>query len=162
MIFDTLTLTGAIYENVTVFKDSQDISNGTITGVWTSNTLLNCDFTTIYGGNPAGYDASNVAYVLVKRQKQGDAEWITLAKIVVNQDPEKLSFEHHDYFAAHGVKYSYALVDVDLSGNESTYEIQSITSCFNKVFIVDGSTSYNLTNATNYNSFQRNQQSQKG
>lgn len=157
MKFDTLKLTGAIFDNATILKETQDITIGTLPITWDSNTLFNCDFTTIYGGNPAGYNIDNISYLVIKRQKQGQTNWITLVKVPVN-NPEDLILEHHDYFNQHGVQYTYALVEIDPSGNESTYETKTIQSCFNKVFIVDGFKSYDLTNSTNYNNYQRNQQ----
>ena len=157
MRLNTMEITGGIFNNLTLLKGVQDITDGNYITQWDSDTLFNCDFTTIYGGNPAGYNVDNISFVEIKRQKAGDSEWITLVKLPVNQ-PSDLEFEHHDYFNQHGVTYNYAIVELDSAGNESTYQMAQIESCFNKVFIVDEYNSYDLTNATNYNSYQRNQQ----
>ena len=157
MRLNTMEITGGIFNNLTLLKGAQDITNGNYITQWDGDTLFNCDFITIYGGNPAGYNVDNISFVEIKRQKAGENEWITLVKLPVNQ-PSDLEFEHHDYFNQHGVVYNYAIVELDTSGNESTYQMAQIQSCFDKVFIVDEYNSYDLTNATNYNSYQRNQQ----
>lgn len=157
MRLNTMEITGGIFENITLLKGVQDITDGEYITQWDGDTLFNCDFVTIYGGNPAGYNVDNISFIEIKRQKAGDSEWITLVKIPVGE-PSDLEFEHHDYFNQHGVLYNYAIVELDLAGNESTYQMAQIQSCFDKVFIVDEHNSYDLTNMTNYNSYQRNQQ----
>ena len=157
MRLNTMEITGGIFENITLLKGVQDITDGDYIVQWDSDTLFNCDFVTIYGGNPAGYNVDNISFIEIKRQKVGDSEWITLVKIPVSE-PSDLEFEHHDYFNQHGILYNYAIVELDLAGNESTYQMAQIQSCFDKVFIVDEHNSYDLTNMTNYNSYQRNQQ----
>lgn len=102
-------------------------------------------------------DITNISNILIKRKAVQDIEWITLVNVPI-ETVDDLNIEHHDYFNRCGVTYIYALVQIDQAGNESSYEEQTIESCFNKTFIVDASKSYDLTNGTNYNSYQRNQQ----
>ena len=160
MNFDTLKLSNGVFTNFTIFDNTSqtvNINTSTLPITWDDTVLFNCDFTNIYGGNPAGYNVDNISYIQIKRQKQGDAGWVTLVKLPVNEVSD-LEIEHHDYFNQNGVTYNYAIVEIDPSGNESTYQIATVQSCFKKVFIVDAYNSYDLTNATNYNSYQRNQQ----
>lgn len=102
---------------------------------------------------------TNISKILLKRKKENDVNWITLLSIPITNSStyQDLIFEYHDYLAKCNTKYIYALVEVNLTGEEGIYNEQEIESCFDKTFIVGKNISYDLDNTTSYDGYTRNQ-----
>ena len=92
MRLNTMEITGGIFNNLTLLKGAQDITNGNYITQWDGDTLFNCDFITIYGGNPAGYNVDNISFVETLEQKnEVGSETIYLPVTQDGKDMSKIS-----------------------------------------------------------------------
>lgn len=159
MRFIKMSIKNAIFTNVTIL--SKEDNSSTLPITWDNDTLFNCDFKTLYGGNPAAFDIGSINKVLLKRREyigSSYTEWMTILSAPVN-NLNDLIFAYKDYLTKDKNIYQYAVVEVSNSGVETTYyTTENVYSSFNDVIIASQNKSYKLTAGAVYNSYARNQE----
>lgn len=158
MNFTKVEVSNSIFTHATIYDKA--IVGTTIPTEWNDDMVFNCDFKTLYAGDPIAYKVENVQYIVIKRQElvNGVQKWITLIKKLVTK-PEDLIFEFTDYLNKNGSTYQYAIFEIDKQGIEGEYYTSNyVNSCFEKVIVASGNEGYDLTGGTVYNSYSRNQE----
>ena len=162
MKFNNVEIKNSIFTNLTMLSGEQDITISNLPEIWSEDTLFNCDFDTLFAGNPDSFNVENIISVRVKRREVLSdgifGNWIILLEKPVTSY-EDLIFTYRDYYNKNATTYQYGISEIYTNGVEGiTYIGENIFSCFDKVFIVDKNISYNLNNATSYSNYQRNQE----
>lgn len=137
-----------IFNNVYITKDITIPYTTEPLTEWDNSTLLHSNFNSgINAGNIAVY-VSQISNILIKRRAEGETSWLTIIDRKVN-GLDDININVYDYFSPNNKEMEYAIVPV-VDGAESSYIISSVKSCFNGLYISDGSETYKLYEATAY------------
>lgn len=149
-------LTNSIFDHFNVTKNTSTVVSTSIPTGWDYDTIMNASFNNNIDAGNVNYLINQISSIKIKRRKQGDFDWLTLATIPINK-VEDLSFIFNDLLNQDNVTYEYALVPI-IGEIEGKYLINSIMSQFNGVFIGNAETIYKFLYEVKYSSNQRNQQ----
>lgn len=149
-------LTNSIFDHFNVTKNTSTAVSTSIPTEWDYDTIMNANFNNNIDAGNVNYLINQISSIKIKRRKQGDFDWLTLATIPINK-VEDLSFIFNDLLNQDNVTYEYALVPI-IGEIEGQYLINSIMSQFNGVFIGNAETIYKFLYEVKYSSNQRNQQ----
>ena len=149
-------LTNSIFDHFNVTKNTSTVVSTSIPTGWDYDTIMNASFNNNIDAGNVNYLINQISSIKIKRRKQGDFDWLTLATIPINK-VEDLSFIFNDLLNQANVTYEYALVPI-IGEIEGQYLINSIMSQFNGVFIGNAETIYKFLYEVKYSSNQRNQQ----
>lgn len=149
-------LTNSIFDHFNVTKNTSTVVSTSIPTEWDYDTIMNASFNNNIDAGNVNYLINQISSIKIKRRKQGDFDWLTLATIPINR-VEDLSFIFNDLLNQDNVTYEYALVPI-IGEIEGQYLINSIMSQFNGVFIGNAETIYKFLYEVKYSSNQRNQQ----
>ena len=149
-------LTNSIFDHFNVTKNTSTVVSTSIPTEWDYDTIMNASFNNNIDAGNVNYLINQISSIKIKRRKQGDFDWLTLATIPINS-VEDLSFIFNDLLNQDNVTYEYALVPI-IGEIEGQYLINSIMSQFNGVFIGNAETIYKFLYEVKYSSNQRNQQ----
>lgn len=149
-------LTNSIFDHFNVTKNTSTVVSTSIPTGWDYDTIMNASFNNNIDAGNINYLINQISSIKIKRRKQGDFDWLTLATIPINK-VEDLSFIFNDLLNQDNVTYEYALVPI-IGEIEGQYLINSIMSQFNGVFIGNAETIYKFLYEVKYSSNQRNQQ----
>lgn len=149
-------LTNSIFDHFNVTKNTSTAVSTSIPTEWDYDTIMNASFNNNIDAGNVNYLINQISSIKIKRRKQGDFDWLTLATIPINK-VEDLSFIFNDLLNQDNVTYEYALVPI-IGEIEGQYLINSIMSQFNGVFIGNAETIYKFLYEVKYSSNQRNQQ----
>lgn len=149
-------LTNSIFDHFNVTKNTSTVVSTSIPTGWDYDTIMNASFNNNIDAGNVNYLINQISSIKIKRRKQGDFDWLTLATIPINK-VEDLSFIFNDLLNQDNVTYEYALVPI-IGEIEGQYLINSIMSQFNGVFIGNAETIYKFLYEVKYSSNQRNQQ----
>lgn len=131
-LIDTLYLT----------KDCSDKTGQSIPAVsdWDFDTLLNARFEgNLLGGN-VNFTADQIRCIRIKRAEADSYRWLTLFEIPIDSNDD-LSFTRVDRTARGSQKYKYALVPVWNDNIEGNYNVNTVVSDFDGVWIAEKDTS---------------------
>ena len=149
-------LTNSIFDHFNVTKNTSTVVSTSIPTGWDYDTIMNASFNNNIDAGNVNYLIKQISSIKIKRRKQGDFDWLTLATIPINR-VEDLSFIFNDLLNQDNVTYEYALVPI-IGEIEGQYLINSIMSQFNGVFIGNAETIYKFLYEVKYSGNQRNQQ----
>lgn len=149
-------LTNSIFDHFNITKNTSTVVSTSIPTEWDYDTIMNASFNNNIDAGNVNYLINQISSIKIKRRKQGDFDWLTLATIPINR-VEDLSFIFNDLLNQDNVTYEYALVPI-IGEIEGQYLINSIVSKFNGVFIGNAETIYKFLYEVKYSSNQRNQQ----
>ena len=149
-------LTNSIFDHFNVTKNTSTVVSTSIPTGWDYDTIMNASFNNNIDAGNVNYLINQISSIKIKRRKQGDFDWLTLATIPINK-VEDLYFIFNDLLNQDNVTYEYALVPI-IGEIEGQYLINSIMSQFNGVFIGNAETIYKFLYEVKYSSNQRNQQ----
>lgn len=139
----TWRITSGIYEKLNV--QSGQLEHNKIPPMdWGTTTLGNCDFENNVNLGNVSYLADTINSIRLKRAITGTDNWQTLVEVVITES-EDFKFIHHDFYNRSNVRYTYALVNVDIDGNEQPPNTKEIDSSFNQVVLLDSEDVYYLT-----------------
>lgn len=131
-LIDTLYLT----------KDCSDKTGQSIPAVsdWDFDTILNARFEgNLLGGN-VNFTADQIRCIRIKRAEADSYRWLTLFEIPIDSNDD-LSFTRVDRTARGSQKYKYALVPVWNDNIEGNYNVNTVVSDFDGVWIAEKDTS---------------------
>ena len=118
---------------------------------WTYSTLFNALFQeTLKAGNCL-FLANELQCVRVKRVEEGSYDWLTITEIPIETEGD-LSFTRIDFLARGNQTYRYALVPVRSDGTEGAYNINTVFSSFNGLWVCEKDIGYNALLDLNMNS----------
>jgi len=144
---DTVTIQNGSYDNLDITNDTSRVYSQSFP-IWNYYTRINCNFSTLDGGN-IDIVLSQLQGIKLKRRLKGTFDWITLYYVSI-VDASSLSFVYDDKFAPNNLEFDYAVVPI-LSGSiEGDYIITSVTSTFDGCFICDKDNIFKLYNACSY------------
>ena len=149
-------LTNSIFDHFNITKNTSTVVSTSIPTEWDYDTIMNASFNNNIDAGNVNYLINQISSIKIKRRKQGDFDWLTLATIPITR-VEDLSFIFNDLLNQDNVTYEYALVPI-IGEIEGQYLINSIVSKFNVVFIGNAETIYKFLYEVKYSSNQRNQQ----
>lgn len=149
-------LTNSIFDHFNITKNTSTVVSTSIPTEWDYDTIMNANFNNNIDAGNVNYLINQISSIKIKRRKQGDFDWLTLATIPINR-VEDLPFIFNDLLNQDNVTYEYALVPI-IGEIEGQYLINSVVSKFNGVFIGNAETIYKFLYEVKYSSNQRNQQ----
>lgn len=148
-----VNVANAIFDNVTITKNTTSSYTTDIPVEWTLETQLNATFNdTINAGN-INYVISEISSIKVKRRVKGTFDWMTLFNVSVNSIYD-VDFVKYDYTNQNDVEYEYAIVPI-IGTIEGEYSISEITSSFYGIFITDNNSYYKFLENTKYSNNER-------
>jgi len=123
---------------------------------WSNDTALRTEFK---NNSPS---AGNVDWILnkidnikIKRRLKGSFDYITIFKQDINSIAD-INFIYKDYLLPSGYDFEYALVPC-AGDDESSYQFTEVTTCFNGLFVSDGTKTMKLYSNYLINTAQDNQ-----
>lgn len=144
---DKVTLQNCIVDDLFI---TNDISNNIIpiSEDWTWDTILHANFNgNLLGGN-IDITLDQINYITVKYREYGKTSWIKLIDVPISKSDD-LSFERYcKWCRGNDTSYDFALVPVSPSGVEGNYNINTIISNFNDLFIMSKDKTFHGINET--------------
>lgn len=154
--FNNIDLSNAIYDHWYITKNTNEGIPEEYPEIWDGSTLINAKFNGNLSAGNIDYAISQISGIIIKRRLTGTFDWMTLKTIPIEK-LEDLTFVFNDFLNQSSVNYDYALVPI-IEGAEGNYNIETVFSQFNGVFITDAKNSYKLLYDVSYNSNSRKQQ----
>lgn len=109
---------------------------------WDFDTILNAPFEgNLLGGN-VNFTADQIKSIRIKRAEIDSYNWITLFEIPITNNVD-LSFTRTDFTARGNQEYKYALVPVWNENIEGNYNVNTVKSDFEGLWIVEKEMSVN-------------------
>ena len=144
---DTVTIQNGSYDNLDITTNTSRVYSQSFP-VWDYYTRINCNFSTLNGGN-IDIVLSQLQGIKLKRRLKGTFDWISLyyASVV---DAGSLSFVYDDKFVPSNLEFDWAVVPILSGGVEGDYIIVSGVSSFDGCFICDKDSIFKLYNACSY------------
>ena len=136
--FNNIQIKNGIYDNLNITKDVTTTYSNDIPS-WDVNTIFNASFSgDLLAGNVT-FTMAQLDSILIKRRLYGTQDWVTIFEIPIDTE-EDFSFSKFDRFCGYGT-YEYALVPA-LNGTEGSYNVQTVDSKFEGVYLCDASNSF--------------------
>ncbi len=127
-IYDDLYITKATDFKLKAFRPEE----------WDFDTILWAAFNNTANAGNVDWTLETTSHLVLKSRTEGNFRWKTIfVKEVASL--EDFTINYPDYFVASGQSVEYAIVPV-FYGNEGVYASTSITSVFNKMFLIEGGT----------------------
>ncbi|MDD3267229.1 MAG: hypothetical protein PHC75_08655 [Burkholderiales bacterium] len=137
---DYMEVKNGIIDDLYLTANVTDAYTTEIPTIWDYDTILHAKFEgDLFAGN-ADFSMNTVSHLRVKRRKKGTYKWVTLFEIPINKK-EDFNFTKTDRYARGKTEYEWAIVPV-LNGTEGNYNIASLTTSFEGIFIVDANKIY--------------------
>lgn len=105
---------------------------------WDFDTVLWAKFNNTTDAGNVDWNLETTSHIILKSRTEGNFEWKTIAVKEVNSTDDFV-INYPDYFVASGQPVEYAIVPV-LYGQEGIYASTSVTSKFDKMFLIEGNT----------------------
>lgn len=144
---DRVVIKNGVYDNLDITSNTSRAYSRTFP-TWDYYTRINCNFSTLNGGN-LDVVVSQLEGIKLKRRLRGTFDWITLNYISVT-DEDSLSFIHDDYMCPTDKTFDYAIVPILSGGVEGDYIINTVTSSFDGCFVCDASGVFKMYSACTY------------
>ena len=149
-----IELKNGIYDHLYVTKSINETASP-ISSDWDYNTILIADFENDLQAGNVGYSAEQVSFMVVKRRKVGEFDWITLyAKAITSVDD--FNFIFVDKTARSKQEYEYAIVPQMSTGELGEYNTNTIKSEFDGLFIINESQTFNTVLDVEISNIKRN------
>ena len=148
-----VNIENAVYDQLYASDETNLDMSGTLPTMadWTYTTIFNALFEeTLKAGNFL-FTAAELQSVRVKRAETGSYDWLTIADIPVEVE-EDLGFTLIDFLARGNQEYRYALVPVKADGTEGAYNINTVESKFNGLWVCEKDIGYNALLDLSFNS----------
>lgn len=139
-----VSMQNIIVDGFYITEETDNKAGQTIPNIseWTFDTILNAPFNgNLLGGN-VNFTADQILCMRVKRAEIDSYKWITLYEIPINSN-EDLDFTRLDMIARGNQEYKYALVPVWNDSIEGNYNINTVKSDFDGLWIVEKEMSVN-------------------
>lgn len=109
---------------------------------WNFDTILNAPFNgNLLGGN-VDFTADDIQCIRIKRAEIDSYKWLTLFEIPINTNDD-LTFVRTDSTARGGQEFKYAFVPVWNNNIEGNYNVNTVVSMFEGIWLLDKNTSVN-------------------
>lgn len=142
---DGISIENAIFDQLYAAAGTdQDMTADSLPGLpdWNYSTIFNALFQeTLKAGNFL-FLANELRCVRVKRVESGEHDWLTIKEVPINAEQD-LDFSLIDFLARGNQDYRYALVPVKNDGTEGAYNISTVTSNFNGLWVCEQDIGYN-------------------
>lgn len=103
---------------------------------WDFDTVLWAKFNNTTNAGNVDWSLETTSHIILKSRTEGNFEWKTIAVKEVHSIDDFV-INYPDYFVASGEPVEYAIVPV-IYGCEGIYSITSVTSKFEKMFLIEG------------------------
>lgn len=153
-----LKLINGTFDNIDFTKDITKTLDNTYP-TWDYNTVMNCNFNENIDGGNSNITLSTIDSIVIKRRKADEFNWLSIKTIPISSISD-FNFYYNDTMIPTGETFEYALVPC-LNGVESNYLINTITTCFDGVFISDKDNIYKLYAEVQYGDTQSIQEVEK-
>jgi len=136
----SIKLSNGIFNDLFVTEDTSS-ADVPISTVWDYSTLLHAKFDgNLLGGN-VDFTLASVDHILTKVREYGSHEWINIFSNKVT-DRDSLHFENFYKFCKARTIYQFALVPVMAGGIEGNYNVNTIKSEFEGLYILEKNDGY--------------------
>ena len=136
--FNNIQIKNGIYDNLNITKDVTTAYSNEIPS-WDVNTIFNAEFNGNLGAGNINFTIAQLDSILIKRRKVGNSDWLTIYSISVEESSD-LSFSVLDRYCGYG-EYEYAILP-SLNGTEGEYNVKTVDSKFEGVYLCDASNSF--------------------
>ena len=133
---DYVELKNGIYDDLYITKDTDFELSYDYEMRWDFNTVLWAKFNNTTNAGNIDWNLESVSHIILKSRTEGNFRW----KTIVVKDIHSIKdfvINYPDYFVASGQPVEYAIVPV-LYGCEGIYASTSVTSKFDKMFLIEG------------------------
>lgn len=153
---DEVEIRNGTFQHVNIINEC-DINIDNVIPTSNSNTIMDCDFNSLNGGNIDEL-LSNLNRVYVKKRERGKFSsisegWTTVASIGI-VDPVNFQFVVHDYITANNVVYEYVLVPT-LIQEQGGVNIEVESAITNNSTILEGMISFDSVFVCDVDDFQK-------
>ncbi|MCM1233965.1 MAG: hypothetical protein NC489_27985 [Ruminococcus flavefaciens] len=131
-------LKNGIYDDLYISKNTEFELSNECPKDWDFDTVLWAKFNNNTEAGNVDWSLETTSHIILKSRTEGNFEWKTIAVKEVNSI-EDFVINYPDYFVASGQPVEYAIVPV-LNGCEDIYASTSVTSRFDKMFLIEGET----------------------
>ena len=135
-----ITIQNGIYDRLYVDSNGSKTYTTNIPSEWEYSTIMDAHFDGSLDAGNVNFVFENVNSILIKREKDGTGQWITLFKININ-DESDFKFTKLDKTVRANTKYNYSLVPI-IAGQEGEMNISSIFVDFEGLFIMEKDVTY--------------------
>lgn len=109
---------------------------------WEYSTIFNAHFSGSMNAGNADFTASQIQYLRIKRAEIDSYDWMTIRQVEIHSEDD-FSFNIVDYTARGNQEYKYAIVPVMNDTTEGAYNISTIKSDFNGLWVCEKDSGYN-------------------
>lgn len=128
-------ISNAIFDHVTITKDVlKDF--GFEYPTWDFDTILDAPLNGSLAGGNIDYILEQIQSIRIKRRRKGTFNWVSLKEIPVN-GLDSLKFISQDAFSPSSYEFEYAVVPVMSDNTEGEYNITTILTQFDGIFVCD-------------------------
>ena len=131
-------LKNGIYDDLYITKATDFELSHQCPQEWDFDTVLWAKFNNTTDAGNVDWNLETTSHIILKSRTEGNFEWKTIAVKEVNSTDDFV-INYPDYFVASGQPVEYAIVPV-LYGQEGIYASTSVTSKFDKMFLIEGNT----------------------
>lgn len=132
---NNIEIKNGIFDDIHISEETNSKYTTDIPTIWDYDTVFHAKFNgDLFAGN-SDFSINTVSHLRVKRREVGTYKWTTLFEIPIIKK-EDFNFTKTDRYARGKTNYEYTIVPV-LNGTEGNYNIASIKTDFEGLYIVD-------------------------
>ena len=139
---NTIKITNGIYDDLYI-SENADLTHDTIPVKWDIDTILHASFENNLSGGNVDFQLEEVSALRIKQRKKGTFNWITLFETPVSK-LEDLTPTRYSKLERNNIEYEFAIVPI-LNGAEGNYNVNSILSKFDGIYIFDKENTYHTS-----------------
>lgn len=133
-----VALQNGIYDDLYISESADFELTHECPAAWDFDTVLWAKFNNTTNAGNIDWNLETTSHILLKSRTEGNYKWKTIFVKEVNTIDD-FHINYPDYFVASGQPVEYAVVNV-MNGCEGTYAVTQVTSQFDKLFLIEGST----------------------
>lgn len=133
-----VSLQNGIYDDLYISESADFELTHECPAAWDFSTVLWAKFNNTTDAGNIDWNLETTSHILLKSRTEGNYKWKTIFVKEVNTIDD-FHINYPDYFVASGQPVEYAVVNV-MNGCEGTYAVTQVTSQFDKLFLIEGST----------------------
>jgi hypothetical protein len=132
---DNIEIGGAWYDDLKVTSNVEDELTNEVRYDWDFDTILHARYDSNVSGGNVNWNFETVSHLLIKRKKDGDFKWSTIAVQAV-ATIDDFNINGTDITASPECTYQYAAVPIFL-GTEGFYSVESVDVKSHSLLIAD-------------------------
>lgn len=144
-----ITLENCIVDDLYCTQDINISLSPSIVEEWDYNTVLHATFDgTLLAGN-VDWSINEIDAIRIRYREVGTTKWTLLTDVPISSVDDLSFIRYLKYARGGGTEYQVALIPIMSNGSiEGNYNINTVVSDFNGMFIMDADNTYHLINVS--------------